>query len=85
VELKDTNRLNDEAKSYTDNFIKEENSGKLSMGISNWETNRSFVYAIEAARNLCGGKESAEGALRLLKVAVKDVTEALAITETGGL
>ena len=68
---------------YPANFA----TGKLRSlaPISNWETNRSFVYAIEAARNLCAGKEGAERALRLLKMAVKDVTEALKIMESNGL
>jgi hypothetical protein len=76
-ELKDAGRLDAEAHKYAVNFIAEENGLKFHIGISNYDTNRAFVHSIEAARNLCDGKWGAEVALRLLKMAVRDVEQAL--------
>ncbi len=76
-ELKNAERLDDEAHQYASNFIAEENGTKFHIGISNYKTNQAFVYSIEAARNLCSGKWGAEVALRLLKMAVRDVEQAL--------
>jgi hypothetical protein len=63
----------DEATAYAQQFIEEENTRRFHIGVSNFRTNRAFVYAIEAARLLCGGIRSEPHALRLLEMAVAEV------------
>lgn len=63
----------DEATAYSKRFIEEENTRCFHIGVSNFRTNRAFVYAIEAARLLCGGFRSESQALRLLEMAVAEV------------
>jgi hypothetical protein len=63
----------DEATAYAHQFIEEENTRCFHIGVSNFRTNRAFVYAIEAARLLCGGSRSEPFALRLLEMAIDEV------------
>jgi hypothetical protein len=65
--------LGDEAASYADRFVTEEQTTKFHIGISNYTTNRALVYTIEAARLLCGGVLGEEHALKLLEMAVQEV------------
>jgi hypothetical protein len=73
-ELKDSERLADEAYDYATRFIAEENTGQFSIGKSNLMTNRAFVYTIEACRLLCDRTRSGHSyALKLLEMAVNEV------------
>jgi hypothetical protein len=55
AELRDRERLVEEAMKYVARFRKEENGQTFWTGCSNFGTNRAFVWVIEAARLLCGG------------------------------
>jgi len=76
-ELKDSERLANEANDYATRFIAEENAGRFLIGISNLTTNRAFVYAIEASRLLCQDSSGQAYALKLLEMAVDEVKSAL--------
>jgi hypothetical protein len=43
------------------------------IGCSNFETNKAFIWAIEAARLLAGGIDSEAPALKLLTLASKEI------------
>jgi hypothetical protein len=72
-ELRDSNRLAEEASAYAEKFIAEENTRKFHIGVSNFETNRAFVYLIEACRCLCAGASGEPVALDLLQMAVDEI------------
>ena len=57
--------LDAEAHKYAHGFIAADESRRHWIGVSNFRTNRALVYAIEAARNLCGAQNDV--ALDLLK------------------
>jgi len=76
-ELKDQDRLRQEAVAYAKRFLEEQDSCSFRIGVSNYDTNRAFVYAIEAARLLCGGHSAAPIALKLLEMAATDVQASL--------
>jgi hypothetical protein len=84
-ELSDGERLEAEAKNYAEAFIAEENHCRFWVGVSNYRTNRGFVYTIEAARLLCGAQPSAVVALRLLRMAAKEVKRAIDENPVGRL
>jgi len=73
-ELEDSERLAREASEYAVAFVNEEDTRQFHIGVSNYATNRAFVYTIEAARALCSGKSWL--ALRLLEMAIEDVKQA---------
>jgi hypothetical protein len=75
-ELLDDDLLLREAVEYATRFRAEEDSRSFRIGLSNYSTNRAFVLAIEAARLLCAGGDADETALRLLKLAIKDIEDA---------
>jgi hypothetical protein len=64
-------RLEDEATKYAIAFSHEEDGRDFNIGCSNFETNRAFIWTIEAARVLAGGDN--DTALKLLKLAMDDV------------
>jgi hypothetical protein len=70
-EIADPGLLDQEASQYAASFIEEEDSARFSIGVSNYRTNRAFVYVIEAAKGLCGAQDKV--ALRLLKMAIKEI------------
>jgi hypothetical protein len=74
-EINDPARLDHEASEYAIRFDKEESTCSFNIGVSNFETNRAFIWTIEAARSLAGGAD--EVALKLLKLAIADVDGAL--------
>jgi hypothetical protein len=49
-------------------------TGSCYIGISDYTSNRALVFAIEAAKQLCRGASGIELALRLLEMAVEEVT-----------
>lgn len=75
-ECGDRGRLLREAVKYAKDFDKEEDGCTFNIGCSNFETNRAFVLAIEAARLLAGGGDT--HAKRLLKMAVEELQVHLA-------
>jgi hypothetical protein len=69
-ELKDPERLDNEATEYAARFYKADDDHQHRVGCSNFDTNRGLVYTIEAARALCGGSDDL--ALHLLRMVVAD-------------
>lgn len=65
--------LKDEAVRYARRFIAEEDHHQFWIGVSDYTTNRAFVYTIEAARLLCGGALGVNHGLKLLEMAVAEV------------
>jgi hypothetical protein len=72
-QFKDDARLQREADEYAAAFIKEEDDCRFMIGCSNFMTNRAFMFAIEAARLLASGDEGNAYAVKLLKMAAKEV------------
>lgn len=70
-ELLDPTRLEREAERYALRFAGEDDSRHFFVGVSNYSTNRALVYAIEAARSLCGCQP--ELAADLLRMALKEI------------
>jgi len=70
-QIDDPELLQREATAYALKFNEEENSRSFWIGCSDFITNRAFIWTIEAARSLAGGKPDL--ALDLLNMAVKDV------------
>jgi hypothetical protein len=77
----DIERLRREAVAYALGFSAEEDERTFWIGCSDFETNRAFVWTIEAARLLAGGKPVR--ATRLLNMAVKEIGQ-VQQTESGG-
>ena len=67
VPLKDLD-LQKEAVEYAKAWCKEEDAQIFDIGCCNHETRPATIFALEAARNLCGASDAT--ALRLLKMAV---------------
>jgi hypothetical protein len=65
--------LEKEAAQYAKNWWAEEDNLKFFVGCCDFQTRRATIYAIEASRNMCGGKRGDATALRLLKMAVKEL------------
>jgi hypothetical protein len=75
-QCEDRERLYLEAAKYALEFNREEDgSMDFHIGCSNYETNRAFVLCIEAARVLAGGSEGNDCAVRLLKLAIREITD----------
>jgi hypothetical protein len=72
AELADPNRLRQEAVKYAKRFKAEEDTRNFNVGCSNYDTNRAFMFAIDAARNLAAGQGGNATALRLLKLAIEE-------------
>jgi hypothetical protein len=81
-ELENPERLSEEAASYADDFIKQEDS-HFRIGVSDASTNRALVYAIEAARALCS--PDPDLALSLFKMAVEETKESKRERSAAGL
>jgi hypothetical protein len=75
-EYNDEGRLYLEAVRYAAAFNREEDTRAFSIGCSNWETNRAFILSIEAARLLASGSDGDDNAVRLLKLAIGEITAA---------
>jgi hypothetical protein len=71
AQLRDSARLKDEAIAYAIKFYEEEDTHQFHIGVSDYETNRAFMWTIEAARMLAGGLDDV--ALKLLEMAVAEV------------
>jgi hypothetical protein len=68
----DEDLLLSEARRYAARFIQEEDTRSFHIGCSKWETDRAVVYAIEAARVLCGALND-DLAVELLTMAAEEV------------
>jgi hypothetical protein len=65
--------LDAEAKEYAEFWWKEENGCVFNIGCCSFDTRPATIYAIEAARLMCGGSATNRPALLLLKMAVKQL------------
>jgi hypothetical protein len=74
-QLADRDLLRKEAINYAKRFRAEEDKGEFSIGCSDYETSRAFVYAIEAARLLCAGFFGQQTAKKLCKMAAREITK----------
>ena len=74
-ELRDTGRMQREAAAYARRFNAEENKLTFQIGCSDFRTNRAFVWAIEAARQLASGSDGNPFALKLLEMAAREVRQ----------
>jgi hypothetical protein len=74
-EVKDPDRLEEEAWKYAKEFAAEDDSRRFNIGCTNYSTNKATVYTIEAARSLCGGAN--ELAAVLLRMALAEVERSL--------
>jgi hypothetical protein len=73
AELCDPDRLWREATEYALQFSAEEDGHSFWIGCSDFRTNRAFAWSIEAARLLAAGDFSRDTALKLLRMAVREV------------
>jgi hypothetical protein len=74
-EILDQARLESEASEYAKRFLEEEDRRTFHIGVSNFATNRAFVYTIEAAKLLCGTTASLPLVRKLLEMALDDVKQ----------
>jgi hypothetical protein len=65
--------LHKEAAEYARDWWKEEDNQSFHIGCCDEPTRPATIFAIEAARNMCGGIGGRQTALRLLKLAVKEL------------
>jgi hypothetical protein len=72
-EAADPARLHSEAAQYASDFLREEGEGKFFIGCSDFNTNRAFVWTIEAVRLLAIGEQGRRKAVVLLQMAIEDV------------
>ncbi len=72
----DETRLLQEAVEYAVDFDKEEDTDSFWVGCSNFDTNKAFLFSIEAARLLAGGIDGEPFAIRLLQMAIEDIEDA---------
>jgi hypothetical protein len=70
-EARDPSRLEEETLAYVKNFVAEEDTLSFAIGCTDFSTGRATIYAIEAARCLCGGADDV--AVKLLKMAIDEI------------
>jgi len=75
-QLQDQARLQREATDYAVSFAAEEDTLSYRIGCSHFETNRAFVWLIEAARQLASGGDGNPTALKLIKMAQDEIRSA---------
>ncbi len=73
-ELRDDGLLGKEAERYADSFIAEENTRQFFIGCTKLSTSRATVYAIEAARCMCGAANK-DLILKLLRMASEEIAQ----------
>jgi hypothetical protein len=74
--IADPQQLLKEAEAYAVAFREEEDADRFYIGCSDFRTNRSLIYVIEAARALCSANVGL--ALDLLALATEDVERSIA-------
>lgn len=72
-ELRNPERLLAEATKYAIEFSAEEDTDTFWIGVSDFRTAKAFMWAIEAARCLASGDGGNEAAVKLLRMAAKEV------------
>jgi hypothetical protein len=72
-QLRDPERLQAEATDYAISFLKEEDGDCFWVGCSDFRTNRAFFWAIETARLLASGDGGNVAAIKLLRMAAREV------------
>ena len=77
AELEDPGLLEAEATSYAVRFLREEDSGSWHLGYRDFSTNRAFMWAIEAARQLATGISGRTTALKLLQMATGEIARVM--------
>jgi hypothetical protein len=75
-EIADPERLAKEANAYVQRFVEQEKSLHFRIGTGDWTNARALVYAIEAAKALCGGASSIDLAIKLLNMATAEAQDA---------
>lgn len=75
-QVDDPERLQLEALAYGRSLSKhiDKNSGRISIGVPNWVTNKAFFYTVEAARLLCCGTAD-RSAFLCLELAISELKE----------
>lgn len=75
--------LREESFDYADGFIScEDDGGRFHIGISNYESNRALVYAVEACRMMCSGFAGDAIALKLLRMAQEELGRCLSLRKS---
>jgi hypothetical protein len=65
--------LEDEARQYAGQWTEEEHTGTFSVGVCNYPTRPATVFAIEAARAMCGAHDDL--ARDLLRMALAELDD----------
>lgn len=73
AEIGDRYRFAVEAEEYAERFLRQEDTGKFIIGVSNGSSLIALVYAIEAARLLCAGADAEDTAIKLLELALDEM------------
>jgi hypothetical protein len=86
AQLLDHARLEREADFYADSFRREENECRFWIGCADSKRTRTLVYAVEAARLLCGGilpgpLSTGSCAARLIKLALAEIEAEVELRE----
>ena len=68
--------LEREFQQYAHRWWGDEDKCSFLIGCCDFKTRRPTIYAVEAARLMCGGRSGNSYALKLLKMAVKELEEA---------
>jgi hypothetical protein len=69
--------LEQECREYAERWWAEEDKHSFFVGCCNFATRPATIFAIEAARCMCGGSDGNRNALKLLELAVKDLQAAM--------
>ena len=76
ADAKDPDLLRLEAQKYALEFNREEDTRSFNLGCSDFMTNRAFIFVIEAARLLASGMKYSDLAIKLLRMAIKQIEAA---------
>jgi hypothetical protein len=72
--MQDPDRLDEEARAYALAFLRQEETSRFRLlGCAHYPTNRAFLWVLEAAYLLCAGEERNATAVRLLRLALKEI------------
>jgi hypothetical protein len=70
------NRYESEARVYASDFLRQDLATEFKLlACTNFSTNRAFMWAFEAAHLLCSGSEGNAPAVKLLKMAIKEIED----------
>jgi hypothetical protein len=71
--MADANRLEGEARAFTDEFLREDALGTFAIGCADDATTVALVFTIEAARCMCAGRVGDAAAAALLQAAAAEL------------